>query len=141
MIKQVLMCLLLLLPLTGFSQPEVSSHPIDLQLEECHSIDSNQTTMGMIECERIAIEAWDKELNRVYQLLMNKLSSDDQARLRASQRKWIEFRDHEITFSDYMFSGMDGTMWLVAAAGKRTRIVRQRVLELLDYYDTAQMGH
>ena len=119
---------------------EELKHPIDQQLEDCHSIDENQTTHGMIACEEAARAAWDVELNKNYKLLMAKLTAPEQEKLRASQRQWLLYRDKELDFSGQMFYNMDGTMWLVVAAGRRTEIVRSRALELKDYYDILISG-
>ena len=119
---------------------EELKHPIDQQLEDCHSIGKNQTTHGMIACEEAARAAWDVELNKNYKLLMAKLTAPEQEKLRASQRQWLLYRDKELDFSGQMFYNMDGTMWLVVAAGRRTEIVRSRALELKDYYDILISG-
>ena len=38
-------------------------------------------------------EGWDEELNKVYKLLMEKLSKNEQLKLRDEERAWIKKRD------------------------------------------------
>jgi len=111
-------------------------HPIDLQLEVCHATPENQTTYGMIQCESDAQTAWDTELNESYQQLMKVLKPAEKQKLRESQRAWMKFRDLEFDFSDHMHYEMSGTMYRVMAAGRRTEFIRQRALDLKQYYKT-----
>jgi uncharacterized protein YecT (DUF1311 family) len=110
-------------------------HPIDIRLEQCHAVDSNQTTYGMMNCEAIARDEWDKEMNKYYKLLMDTLPSDEKVKLKAAQIAWVNYRDKEKEFSTTMHYNMLGTMWRVVAAGRSCNIVRQRALELESYYD------
>lgn len=116
-------------------------HPIDIRLENCHSIDSNQTTYGMINCEIIARDEWDKELNKYYNLLMDILGAEERTKLKNSQLAWLSYRDKEKDFSGTMYYNMQGTMWHVVAAGRFCEMVRQRALELKEYYDTLTFGN
>ena len=115
--------------------PAFGQYAIDTELEACHNDKNNQTTLGMVECERIALEAWDKVLNRHYRTLSDLLDKEGKDRLRSSQRKWIEYRDAEINFSNGIYYGQGGTMWNIAAAARRADITRTRALELQAYID------
>ncbi len=110
-------------------------HPIDIRLEKCHSVDSNQTTYGMMNCEAIARDEWDLEMNKYYKLLMDTLQTDAKAKLKAAQVSWLNYRDNEKEFAGTMYYNIQGTMWHVVAAGRNCDIVRQRALELKDYYE------
>jgi len=125
------------LTLQSFGQEKEvkEKHPIDLRLEKCHSIDSNQTTAGMMTCEAIARDEWDVEMNKYYKLLMDTLQPDERTKLKASQISWLDYRDKENEFSGTMYYNMEGTMWRVAAAGRSCDVVRQRALELKAYYE------
>ncbi len=128
---------LILLPNFTFGQEsETEKHPIDIKVEDCLAIGSNQTTVGTINCIQTAMEEWDAELNKYYKLLMNTLNTDEQEKLRAAQRQWITFRDKEFEFIETMYENMDGTMWKIVAADSRNSFVKQRALELISYYDT-----
>ena len=40
-------------------------------------------------------EAWEKELNTVYSLLMEKLPKKDKIKLENEQKKWLKLRDRK----------------------------------------------
>jgi uncharacterized protein YecT (DUF1311 family) len=128
--------LFILITFTALAEDTTETrHPIDIRLEECLSIDSNYTTYGMMRCEAIARDEWDKEMNKYYNLLIKELSEEDVDRLRASQRQWLSYRDKEVDFSSQMYYGMEGTMWRVVAASSHTDIIKTRALELKSYYE------
>ena len=45
------------------------------------------------EAAAIMYESWDRELSKVYKLLMSKLSKNEQIKLRNEERTWIKKRD------------------------------------------------
>lgn len=136
--QTIVLLTLLLLTTVTFGQDEKikEKHPIDIQLEKCHSIDSNQTTYSMIQCEVIARDAWDSEMNKYYQLLMSILQADEKAKLKAAQVSWLTYHNKEKEFSRTVYYNLQGTMWRVIAAGRACEILKQRTLELKAYYDT-----
>tara|TARA_R110001592_G_scaffold361660_1_gene673000 strand:- start:897 stop:1184 length:288 start_codon:yes stop_codon:yes gene_type:complete len=89
----------------------------------------------MISCEETARKEWDEELNKNYQLLLNVLDSTSKEKLIVSQRHWVKFREKELDLANQISYEMEGTMWRVVAAGRRTEIVKQRALELQDYFN------
>jgi len=109
--------------------------PIDVTLDQCLSVDSNQSTMGMVQCVGEAQGEWDKELNRVYKKLMGVLSAEEKEVLKNAQRKWLEYRDLEFTFTSTLHGNMDGTIHRIENADRCLAIVRQRALDLKSYYD------
>ena len=111
-----------------------STHPIDSLLESCLEADPFSSTAGMLKCINSATSLWDDELNKNYKLLMAVLRPDEKEKLKTSQLKWIEFRDKEFEFSDAAYNNLEGTMWLVVKANKRLQIVKNRAIELRDYY-------
>ena len=63
----------LVLKLTSFGQETQPTHPIDKKHQTC--LDSNSSTIGIIECMSTARQEWDEELNKYYKLLMTKLTA------------------------------------------------------------------
>jgi uncharacterized protein YecT (DUF1311 family) len=116
-----------------------AKHPIDVELQNCRDTESNQTPFGRIECEHIAADLWDNELNNYYNDLMKRINTKEQEILKESQRKWIEYRDKELNFSETFYFGFQGTMWGTVAAGRRCDIIRSRALELKAYMDVLKM--
>lgn len=100
---------------------------------EC--VDKNPSTVGMVECAQAAYEEWDKELNRSYSKLMKQLPEEEKKTLRLSQRAWLKFRDHEYDNIANIYSHMEGTMYRPMHVESRTRILRERVLQLHKYLE------
>jgi uncharacterized protein YecT (DUF1311 family) len=130
--NNVLTLLLLLATSLTFGQTE-EKHPIDVQRENCHAEDSNMTTVGMTNCELIAAELWDKQINDYFNSLLTLLEKEDIEILKETQLKWIEYRDKELKFSGKFYGSLDGTMWRIHSAGRRCDINRTRALELKNY--------
>lgn len=115
-------------------------HSIDKQVKECiDDIIKTKgivTTVDMVECTYKAYEAWNRNLNKYYKLLMKYLEPDEKEKLKAAQRKWIEYRDAELNFSRTMHSNLQGTMYRVVGVNRTEEVARQRALELKAYYYT-----
>jgi uncharacterized protein YecT (DUF1311 family) len=124
----------------AFGQEDSAINEIDKQLQQCLDSSQNYTTYGMIECEVRARDAWDKDLNKYYNLLMQTLSKDEQEKLKSSQRNWLAFSNSESKFSSTMYNNMQGTMWSIAKVQADLNIIKHRALELQAYYNdkTAQ---
>jgi uncharacterized protein YecT (DUF1311 family) len=136
----ILLLLVISAPIAAWGQSTTQPpHPIDAAYEECMSIDTNQTTYGMMMCAQQAEEAWDKELNKNYKELMALLTPEEQNQLKEAQRKWLAFRDAEFQFSGNLHYNMEGTMYRPMAADKEMQIVRARALELRGYIDLKTM--
>ena len=133
----IFMLTLLLSPLLLLSQHrEGEEHPIDIKLETCLDIDSNQTTYGMMACIQASEDAWDQLLNALYKELMNSLDSTGQERLRTAQRAWLAYRDAEFTLNGSIYyENLSGTIYYIFAADREMEIVKHRVLELQSYLD------
>ncbi len=127
----------LFLTITTFGQDTNNEkHPIDIKREQCLYTDSNQTTYGMMECEAIARDEWNDEMNKYYKLLMNTLTTEQQENLVIAQKHWIYYRDKEFDFSNRMYYDKEGTLWKIVATGRQCEIVKQRALDLKVYYET-----
>lgn len=129
--KLIFSILLLQLSATLFAQEKV--HPIDAFREKCLSIDSNQTTYGMCDCEKQTQAKWEIELNVQYKKLMKILAPSDKELLILSQRDWLSHREKELKFLRAYYGKMEGTMWSIVAASTITDFTRNRVLELSGY--------
>ena len=70
-------------------------------------------------------EKWDIELNKVYKLLISKLSENQKQELKIEQRKWIKNRDEEI----------ENTGDNLVQADIFYNLTKERTLELASLYD------
>ena len=132
--KRIFMLIVVAVVVVAFA-PAVSAedakHPIDIELEK--RIDADSSTSGMIEASQWAAGEWDKLLNQNYKALMQKLSKEQQAKLRASQSQWIKYRDLEFDFNASFWAGFKGTMYRVMPAGFQCDFIRKRAQELGEY--------
>lgn len=124
----ILFCLLNL----AFGQIE-KEHPIDIGLQNCLDSSESYTTKGMTDCVVRATGKWDEELNKNYQELLTLLTAEQTDKLKIAQRKWIEYRNKEIEFSNQLYYDMEGTMWIPVAAQTKLDLTRKRTIELESY--------
>ena len=118
---------------------EVALHPIHRQLQHCHSLDSNQTTQGMMRCEAIARDQWMEEVQKSYDQLTAILDESETRALREAQQNWFRYRDEEMRFSGEMYYNLEGTLWRIAAVSRQRELVEVRARELQSYLD-AKLG-
>jgi|CXWL01.1.fsa_nt_gi uncharacterized protein YecT (DUF1311 family) len=131
--------LLAVLACVWLSPALADDHPIEAELQRCMDTVSGMSTHGMRACLDTANTAWDKELNRVWSELMGALGTPAKAALRASQRKWIAFRDAEIAALDLAYGAMDGTMYQVMHADAVTQLTSDRVRQLDSLLEAQRM--
>jgi uncharacterized protein YecT (DUF1311 family) len=129
------LCVIIIILIVSISYSQDEKHIIDINLEECLDIDSNQTTYSMIDCSKKAIIKWDKELNHFYNLLIENLSIDEAILLKLSQNQWTIYREQEFQFSTKIYNNMDGTIWNIVNVNRHKDIVRSRAIELKEYYN------
>lgn len=121
--------ILFLLVINTFS---FAQNKIDQDLEKCLS--QRNSTAGQVSCVSSARNSWDKELNKSYISLSQKLSTKGKKELIEAQRNWILFRDSEFKLIDkYYFDIKKGTLFYVIAENKKLEIVKKRVLQIIDY--------
>ncbi|OHD55881.1 MAG: hypothetical protein A2Y33_08615 [Spirochaetes bacterium GWF1_51_8] len=112
---------------------ENSDHPIDIKLDK--SMQADESTHGMVQALTTAMKEWDAELNKYYKELQDVLDKKGKESLKKVQLEWIAFRDAEFELLDAMMLQAEGTMYQVFNANYQMNIVKDRALELKDYYD------
>ena len=100
------------------------------EMEE--KISEAATTIDMLDTIGDAYEAWDKELNRIYALLMEKLSAEQREELKITQRLWIKERDKSA--SQYADSFEGGSFSQAAYNDILLQFTEERTLELVSIY-------
>lgn len=118
--------------ISSMAHSQAQQHRIDSLYDACRSI--NVGDVNEIECAHRITEAWDNELNKYYQLLMNILEPSTKKGLRIAQRQWLSYRDGEFEHIDNFYANMDGTMYRIIAVQRKMEVVRTRALELKWYY-------
>ncbi|MBV6881847.1 lysozyme inhibitor LprI family protein [Epilithonimonas ginsengisoli] len=110
----------------------LAQNKIDQDLEKCLSKDNS--TAGQRNCINSARDSWDKELNKSYLSLSQKLTKTGKKELVEAQRNWISFRDFEFKLIDkYYFDVKKGTLFYVIAENKKLEIVKERALQIKEY--------
>jgi uncharacterized protein YecT (DUF1311 family) len=88
----------------------IEEHPIDLALQECAS--EFYSTIGMVECSTLALDAWDAELNRAYKAL----GGSKNTTLKKAQLAWIKYRDAQKAAFIEEYADSEGTIWRIFIA-------------------------
>ncbi len=76
--------------------------------------------------------AWDNELNKVYKLLMSKLSSTQKTKLRNEEREWLKRRERKVNSET---EGGTGMGFRLVYYSIMTEWTRDRAIELARRYD------
>ena len=84
----------------------------------------------MVDCTGEAIRAWDKRLNEVYQQVMAGLDPKSRELLRASQRRWVAFREADHEAMEGPWRQNKGTIIRVLAVSADLSAIKERVQEL-----------
>lgn len=136
-LKKIIIYLILfynfIFPSLGFVE---DTNPIDKWYSQC--IERDSSTLNMLNCTSKAYEMWDKELNKVYQSLMKRLSSREKEMLRESQRNWLKFRDSEFKFMDEIIKE-GGTLNVLANESAKVEFIKKRTQELTNYLEQIEM--
>ena len=133
--RMIALIFILFQVMNGFSQAPEDEHSIDRQLRVCLDSAENQTTLGMIDCEVRAADAWSKELDKYYRLLLGSVSKDEKLKLVASQKDWLIYQGSELEFERTLYQNFEGTMWKIVSAKRQAEIIRERALALQGYYE------
>ena len=79
---------------------------------------------------------WEKEMNKVYDLILKKLPAKEQSKFKAEQSKWLKDREIKVQKAYDKYTEEEGPrMAGELAANERLDITKNRVLELAKKYD------
>jgi uncharacterized protein YecT (DUF1311 family) len=113
---------------------QLDAFRIDQLLER--RIDIDYSTSGMVTATYEAEAEYGDLLNMYYQKLLAKLSDEDQAVLKRSQKNWLQFRDSERELNSLLtkdeYSG-GGTIQRTIGSGCDLELTKARVKGLVDY--------
>jgi uncharacterized protein YecT (DUF1311 family) len=120
---------LLLLSLLAFPALAGDPDPLDAALDACLAKPEGASTPGMVDCTSDAIKAWDKRMNKVYQQVMAGLDPKSRELLRASQRRWVAFREAEHEAMERPWRQDKGTIIRVLTVSADLSAIKERVQE------------
>jgi uncharacterized protein YecT (DUF1311 family) len=129
----LVICVLLLLSLLSFPALAADPDPLDAAVDACLAKPEGASTPGMVDCTGEAIREWDKRLNKVYQQVMAGLDPKSRELVRASQRRWVAFREAEHEAMGGPWRQDRGTIIRVLTANADLSAIKERVQELQLY--------
>lgn len=117
---------------SGTYTKELKNRMEKLEKEMQSKLDSGVTS-EMVNANNELYEAWDKELNKVYKLLMEKLPTDRKEKLKKDQRAWVKIKEEKANEAAKEADG--GTLAGVLYSGTATGLTKDRAIELAKMYD------
>ena len=133
--RQILVVFTLLLASLAYAQ-DSAGYLIDIQCEQCMSLESNSSTNSMVACLTMAQEEWTSEIDRYYRLLSDTLSDESIKLLEHTQEVWLNYRDAQIKYLiSFYHSDISGGNHIERNAEIRN-LIRARALVLKTQYDT-----
>ncbi len=121
-----LLLLSLIFPVIGLAaQP---GENIDKQLQDC-KLHANSTADNAA-CYSRAIQQWDGELNKQYQLLLKTQPADVRQKITAAQRSWLHYRDGYNEAIAAYYQQQQGTIWPLVAAEAKLNVIRDKAIDV-----------
>lgn len=93
----------------------------------------NGTTDSMLSDTESLTNEWDRELNIVYNLVLDQLNSSEKEKVRSQQRQWLKSRDAKVKKAEN--DEEDPKMALFDAAGTKLEMTKERTLKLAEMFD------
>ena len=118
----------LLLPLAASA-----ADPVDEALQQCLKSPRGSTTAGMTECTHTAYQAYDRQMNTLYQAVMSKTDPASRQAIRNAQRAWLAYRNAQRTADNAPWRADSGSMASPDIEGLNVEAIRARIAEL-EYY-------
>jgi uncharacterized protein YecT (DUF1311 family) len=135
--KNLLTFILLIVSVSSFGQASTDTltFPIDKKCEQCLDTALIKTS-DMMNCFAAARDSWSKEVTKYYELLMTKLKPEQKEKLISAQKEWTAYKEKEFELcSSIYYDEEQGHEKRIDAVSRESQIVRQRALDLIQYYD------
>jgi uncharacterized protein YecT (DUF1311 family) len=111
---------------------DTNSDSIDQELDDCLS--KIGFPKDSYVCFDNAYDQWNKELNRIYQILIKQQEDNGQEELIAAESMWIKYRDKEFKLIDRIYP--EEETGKIQKLSRKVELVRTRCLELRRYVET-----
>ena len=93
------------------------------------------TTADMLNASSELTDEWEKEMNKVYDLILKKLPAKEQSKFKAEQTKWLN--DRKAAIKKALADEEDGPkMAVFGASGTGLSMTEERALELAKRYES-----
>lgn len=136
--KKLLLMFMMLIGIIGFSaggnyETSLIKRMETLEMKMKEDLDSG-ITADMRNATATLYEAWDSELNKVYKLVMDKLSKKEKEKLRESQREWVKKKESRANEASKGFEG--GTYENLSYGQVALAMMKEKTIELARRYDS-----
>ena len=101
--------------------------------EKYQDLIDNGTTDSMLSDTESLTNEWDRELNIVYNLVLDQFNSSEKEKVRIQQRQWLKLRDAKVKKAEN--DEEDPKMALFDAAGTKLDMTKERTLKLAEIFD------
>lgn len=118
--------------MSGEFDRQILQNPLDKDYQTEYK--KAKTTLDYAKLEAKYTKLWDKELNNVYQKLLAKVSRPEKKILTEAQMGWLQWHTKENQFVSSMLANQQGTIWPIVQAKAYKNRIRERTLELMEYY-------
>ena len=107
-------------------------------------LDHADTQLQINQCSDLDNQIADKELNSVYQAVLNKHANDKSfiENFKQAQRAWLKWRDAEMAaiYPEQKQPGYYGSSFASCWSGQLATLTRERTLQLRKWLDGMQEG-
>lgn len=101
--------------------------------EKYQDLIDNGTTDSMLSDTESLTDEWDRELNIVYNLVLDQLNSSEKEKVRVQQRQWLKSRDAKVKKTEN--DEEDPKMALFDVVGTKLEMTKERTLKLAEMFD------
>jgi uncharacterized protein YecT (DUF1311 family) len=95
-----------------------------------------QTQTDLNLCAKAQYEKADKELNKIYQLVLTKLVKSEKEKVKNAEITWIKYRDAECEAEAKVWEG--GSIVGLIKGECLTKLTKQRIQVLQEFYDSLE---
>ena len=101
--------------------------------EKYQELIDNGTTDSMLSDTESLTNEWDRELNIVYNLVLDQLNPSEKEKVKQQQRQWLKTRDMKVSETEN--DEENPKMALFEAAGTKLDMTKERTLKLAEMFD------
>ena len=109
------------------------ANDIDVLEREC--LNNTSSTASMIACTQQAKKMWQKEMEKYYSLLLDKIPQPNRKNLHNSQKYWLNYQSEQAKLTNELLNEQQGTMYLNVRENLQKQTVKTRAIELRELHN------
>jgi uncharacterized protein YecT (DUF1311 family) len=106
---------------------------IEADLKKALETPQGQTTQGMVDANDQAVQAYAREIQRVYGTLRKGLSKPQKQALEQSQAAWLKYLASQRQVASYIYDA-PGTIHRVMGSAALKQVLKHRLEELCEWF-------